>query len=524
MSVRNTNNQDNAPVATSESDVNPSIPTTTSEPAIDAELPIGSTAPIIVSNPNFPNSLDEGTELFLGNDGSAYLRRSGSRAQPVLRIGSRSCDAYLRRLAHEEGRYPRAADLVDINNNLIARAEFSGDRRSVWYRVAQIPGGIEIDLGGADLARVRVTAGNVSILTEGSETLFCRTQTMEALPTPAAGGDIRQLYPFLNLSDQQRILATGWISFTLGNPKTPTTSFPPLSITGEQGDGKSELARNIQRVIDPSKVGLQTFPRDGRDLAIAAQNAHLLLFDNVRGFSPSMSDTLCVASTGGAYTTRRLYSDADQLVLPLHVALVLNGLHAFVDQPDLAQRCVPLTMRTLEEADRRSQSSLRKEFELNLPQIFRGLLNLIAGIFQHLPHVEVTSPERMIDFSRWLAAMELVDGLQGDPYQSEYSAALKASMLDSLLEDPLAAPVLALVGDAVGACWSGAPAELLRKLDASATRRTPHPRGWPENEIALSKRLKALRVAFRRQGVDIRLSRSRTRVITITRVEEVSHD
>jgi hypothetical protein len=212
------------------------------------------------------------------------------------------------------------------------------------------------------------------------------------------------------------------------------------------------------------------------------------------------------------------------VVLPLHAAVIVNGLHSFVDQPDLAQRCLPLTMRCLDESDRRDEAALVREFETDMPYIFRGVLNLIAGVLTHLPTVEVTHPERMLDFSRWLAAMEKVHGAPPGIYQMEYSAALNAGMLDSLLEDPLAAAVMVLADGEVGVRWSGTPAELFQTLEHAVTRRTHYARDWPANEIALSKRLKSLRVAFRRQGVDVSSGRSRERWITITRLEGASDE
>jgi len=44
------------------------------------------------------------------------------------------------------------------------------DARDVWYRVAQSQNGIELDIGDKDHTRIRVTPGNVNIITEGSET------------------------------------------------------------------------------------------------------------------------------------------------------------------------------------------------------------------------------------------------------------------------------------------------------------------------------------------------------------------
>jgi hypothetical protein len=157
-----------------------------------------------------------------------------------------------------------------------------------------------------------------------------------------------------------------------------------------------------------------------------------------------------------------------------------------------------------------------RAFHADLPRIFRGLLDLISQILTYLPTVEVTNPERMYDFVRWLAAMEKADGAPPGVYQAQYSAALSEGMLDSLHESQLAVAVMRFADELPDGRWTGTPTELLRALDFPSARKSGD---WPQNAIALSKRLKPLQAALRRQGVDIRLGRGKERKITITRTQ-----
>ncbi len=122
-------------------------------------------------------------------------------------------------------------------------------------------------------------------------------------------------------------------------------------------------------------------------------------------------------------TDRKLYTDEDQHVIPLHGAILLNGIYAFIDQPDLAQRSLPLRLEPLPEGRRKSEEDLRRELEADLPVIMRGLFDLIAKIQACLPDAKVTNPQRMIEFVRWLAAMEMVDGTPAGIYQDVYADA-----------------------------------------------------------------------------------------------------
>lgn len=64
---------------------------------------------------------------------------------------------------------------------------------------------------------------------------------------------------------------------------------------------------------------------------------------------------------------------------------------------------------------RRSEDAMNQDLNRDLPAIQRGLFELIAKIFEQLPKVQLTRPARMIDFLRWLAAMEIVEALPMAP-------------------------------------------------------------------------------------------------------------
>jgi hypothetical protein len=479
--------------------------------------------PILLPNRNLPALFGDEVLVFQSESGRACILRLDDRRLEVLVIGTKPCDAFLRRLARRHARYLTGNDLRELNECLTAQAEVSGDIRAVDYRIAPIDGGFEIDLGDGQYIRVRVTADGVSIITDGSETLFFRTSTMRALPVPAEFGDLSRLGRYLNLDLPDRILLIAWITYTLAHPKRPTTNFLILLLIGDQGVGKSFLCYIIQLLIDPSGIRHRSFPRTAQDLAISAQAAHILVYDNLGDDVPrGLSHIMCMSATGGAFTTRRLYSNDEEVVLSLHVALVLNGIAPSLSEPDLAQRSLPLRLRQLDDGERKDEEALAQEFEADRPYIFRGLLDLIAKILECLPTAEVTNPERMLGFSRWLAAMEMVDGVPTGVYQAQYSAALNDGMLESLESNPLATAIMELVNGNKD-WWTGTPAELLEALDYTVNRRTLYSKDWPPNAIALSRRLQILKPALRRQGIDISWSRGRQRQINISLLGGAAH-
>jgi hypothetical protein len=464
----------------------------------------------------FPQNLTRKLNIALGQNGTAYAVTSGSDNSYALPVGSRQLNNVIRQLAQNEEVKLRKADIGDINSSLQAQAEMSGVTREVWNRVAPILAGIEIDLGDEGHTRVRVTAGKVDIISQGSDTVFYRTAVTQPFVMPAEVGNIELLKKYVNADAVAATLLTAWMSFTLAHPKVSTTNYVILVLQGNEGSGKSALSKNvIQPLIDPCLVGVQMLPASERDLAVIAQNAHLLCFDNVREFKRSVADILCVASTGGAISSRQLFSDADQHVLHLHVAMVLNGIHSFIDQPDLAQRCLPIQLRPISKEKRKLEAELVREFQADAPAIFRGLLDLIAKVFIHLPTAKATSPERMMDFVLWLAAMEKAAGIPAGIYQAAYSEALNQGQRDSLQENTLASAVVEFA-EHIDDFWTGTPSELLAKLNKSLSAGMQRSRDWPQNAIALSKRLVPLQASLQSQGIKLELHRGKHRKITIT--------
>jgi hypothetical protein len=275
---------------------------------------------------------------------------------------------------------------------------------------------------------------------------------------------------------------------------------------GGQGAGKSALSKLLIKLIDPSIVDGQILPTNPKDLAIAAKFSHLLCYDNIRVIIRLIMDAFSIMSNGGALSCRALYTDDDQLVIYLHCAIIMNGLHEFLTEPDLAQRSLPIRLKAIDEKKRKSEFEIEQGLDQDLPAIMGGLYGLIAEIFHHLPEAEVTNPERMIDFVRWLAAMEATDQVPAGIFQAAYSDNLKQAQLDSLLENPLAAAVVGFAEE-LTTPWEGEPTRLLAELSYHTTPGMQRSSLWPSNAIALTKRLQSFQAALKTQGMFLEFGR-----------------
>lgn len=461
-------------------------------------------------------------KLVLGKSDDVYIKIVDKGNPYLLCVGSKKSDHFIRQIAKKRGILLTARELKEVNEALKAYAETELKPVDVYLRTAPYQNGIEIDLGDEGHTVIRITPGKVELITYGSETLFYRSNVTLPFVKPAKKGDHKKLKRYLkNIKPELQVLLIGWISYTLAHPKISTNNFVILALIGGQGTGKSFLCKLIARLIDPSQVGLQIMPKNTTDLVVAAQNAQVLFYDNIRQISEVMSDAFCVCATGGSLVKRMLYTDSDQSISILHAALVLNGIFDFINQSDLAQRTLTIHLLDMDESDRLSERDLEEQLEQDMPEILQGLFELIAEVFKRLPDAKVIHPERMIDFSRWLSAMETIDGAPGGVYQEVYSECLKEAQLNSLLENSLAAAIYQFA-DRLEKYWNGRPSELLHELNNGAAYSTQRSVDWPKSPASLTKRLKPLTAALKSQGVSIEFTRGKDRQITIstTKIEE----
>lgn len=477
-----------------------------------------------VTKERFPGNLPSQLEPFLADDGSVYVSCTDRGNSYVVGIKSQHGQALINQFAAEHGVTLSKAERLEITEKLETYAALQKTVKPIWYRVAPFGCGIEIDVGDEQHTRVRITPGVVDTVTADSTTLFVRSPVMKAIAAPAEHGEYKLLQKYLsNLDFFDFLLLIGWLTYTIAHPKVDSTKYVFLVVDGGQGSGKSVLCNVVGSLIDPSAVGTQLLHSNSKDLAIAAKNSHVLMFDNIRSFTPAMSDILCVASTGGAISSRTLYTNDGQSVMRLHVAMVLNGIHPFISQSDLAQRCLPITLKPLSPSARVSEKQLISNFQNDLPVIQRGLYNLIASIMKHLPDAEVLYPERMLDFSHWLAALEMALDHPKDKLgviQQHYSEALKQGQLSSLQDNLLGATLIDFVESLGNNGWSGSPTKLHKDLTDQVLPTTAKSRDWPQNPIALSKRLHPLQPALLSQNINLSFTRGKSRTITISKIKD----
>jgi hypothetical protein len=458
--------------------------------------------------------LAQAAELFHTADGTSFADLDINGHRETLATRGKGFRRWLaRRFFEETGGAPNSEALQSALNVIEAKAHFDAPERVVHIRVGGLDGRLYLDLGDKKWRAVEISAGGWRVI-DNPPVRFRRASGMKPLPIPAKGGSVETLRSFLNVkSDADFVLVVAWALACLRD-RGP---YPVIVLSGEQGSAKSTFSAMLRALIDPNTAPLRALPREDRDLFIAANNGHVIAFDNVSGLPHWISDTLCRLATGGGFAVRQLYSDQDEVLFDAARPVILNGIEEIVTRPDLADRALFLTLEPIPEERRRPEQELWTAFETERPRILGVLLDAVAEGLKRLPHTRLKTLPRMADFALFATACETAlwpAGTFWSAYRDNRDDAVEG-VIDA---DPVAAAVCAMMRR-VRTVWTGNASDLLGALAVEAGERVTKSKAWPESPRALSGRLRRAATFLRKIGIEIsfeREGRARTRIISIT--------
>jgi hypothetical protein len=298
------------------------------------------------------------------------------------------------------------------------------------------------------------------------------------------------------------VLIVAWLLAALrcGGP------YPLLAISGEQGSAKPVLSKLLRALIDPNTAPVRALAREERELMIAANNGHLLAFDNLSGLPSWMSDALCRLASGGSFAVRQLYTNDEELLFQAARPILLNGIEDVVYRPDLADRAIFLSLPPIQQAQRRSDAEVWREFQIVRPGILGALLDAAAHALRSLasPGCRPQRLPRMADFARWISACETALWPAGT-FEHAYAGNRKAAIENVIEGDPVASRVREMMVQRK--TWTGTAAELLSHGPQCSGDSLWTSIGWPKNPRALAGRLRRAQPGLRSLGIDIVFSR-----------------
>jgi len=380
-------------------------------------------------------------------------------------------------------------------------ALYEGEEHQVYLRVGGADGLLYLDLGD-DLRRAVEIAPDGWRITDDPLVRFLRPPGMTELPEPVAGGTLWDLHPFLNLSDEHSFrLVVGFLLSALH----PTGPYPHLSLVGEQGSAKSTAAAILRALIDPNAAALRSPPSEARDLAVATRGSWVLAFDNVSRIPAELADALCRLSTGGAFATRRLYTDDEEVTFEARRPVILTSIPEVVTTSDLASRTFTVLCPAIPDEDRRAEADLWADFEEARPRLMGALCDAAACALGNLGRTKLDALPRMAEVARWVTAAEPALGWE----PGSFLAALDATRTDAAgaaLEGSAVAAYLVALAEGEG--FTGTASDLLKRIEGDAGPEAARSRFFPRNARALSGQVRRLAPDLSRLGVSLSFVRS----------------
>ncbi len=495
--------------------------TTLHHPRQGRALPVGSTKAARVRKPTTADQIvqlihDSGAELFHDPADRPWVIFSSGGHHETWPLDSEPVRQWAAGLLYRtEKKVPSGQAIENALRVLAHRARTDGPEYSVHLRAARDPSGaVHVDLADEDRRVVRVTPDGWEVLSS-SPVRFYRASGMLPLPVPERGGHLDLMRPFLNLlTEHDWVLIASWmVQAYLSGP------YPILLLLGEQGTAKSTAARLIRSVIDAHVAPLLTLPDRERDLLVGARSCHVSTYDNLSGVRGEVADVLCRLATGGGLLVRRLYTDADPVVLSVMRPILITAISHPTVRGDFLDRTLCVTLPPIPENRRRSETEMWAEFEPVRAQVLGGLLDVLQTVLQNLPSVHLSALPRLADFARIAVAaapalgvdVHVVLGAIGGSREEAMAVTLEGSLITEL------------VGTFAHELspWEGTAGELLEQLRCRASETDLRAREFPSSPKALANALRRIAPALRATGIQIewmgRKGHGNRRCIRITR-------
>lgn len=404
--------------------------------------------------------------------------------------------------------------MKDAVSLLEGRAINECEEHRLFNRIAQTPEAVWYDLADKKWRAVRITQEGWSIVTD-VPMLFRRFSHLAPQVEPVRGGSVRDVLPFVNVTDpEQQILFLVHLVASF----IPNWPHPALYVYGSQGSAKSTLSRIVRKLIDPSKIEVVSLTRHEGDLAQQLGHHAFLFFDNVSEMPDWISDLLCRAITGGGFSKRELYTNDDDVIRYVMASIGINGINIASNRADLLERSLLLKLERMDKSNRRQEYDLMADFEIARPRILGAIYDTVAKAMALKPNIKVAELPRMADFALWGCAISEALGIGQEAFLAAYFRNI-SSQSEELINDNTVASIIVTIVDAHNGEWSGTPKQLFKAFKEQALTEQIQDKRLPANPSALTREINRLKTPLEEVGIRVVSSSDGVeRNITISRI------
>jgi hypothetical protein len=437
--------------------------------------------------------------------GEPYVTFPVRRHREHWRLRSNVVRSWLSHQFFEETGAAIGAQALEDGLRIMEAKAGRGPEYTPYIRVGAHRDRLYYDLCDGDWRVVECTRRTGWSIIDRPPIKFLRSKAMRCQVEPEAGGMIEELRGFLNVSQVDFTLVLGWLAAALRD-KGP---FPILLAHGEHGAGKSHFCRLLRSLIDPSAAPIRSIPKDDQNFIISASNSWVMAFDNLSTLPPWFADALCRIASGDGLATKKLYTDAEEMIFAAQRPIMVNGIPLLAERADLGDRALVARLQTILANDRLPERDLYARWEKAKPRILGALFDAVCCALRNLDDVRLTEYPRMADFLQFVVAASPALGLDDDQFPSAYRQN-QADVTEHALEaDSLAVAIRKFLTIEQPGGWEGTPQNLLeQQLVKVTTEAQRNGKLWPRSASALGNRIDRIAPLLRSQGIIIERRRS----------------
>lgn|GEM_PF-2238999 len=367
--------------------------------------------------------------LITNNDHNEILDLSNGKAKDWIRY------TYYKETGenHSDDAYKNAISL------LRSEAVHNGaSHETIYNRIAMQNETIYYDLATSDWQFVKITKEDVQIVSyDGNMPIFVRKQQQKEQVRPLSDSRdaLDELVKLLRIQNKDKqIFKVHLVTMCL-----EAYPIPLMVILGEHGSIKTTIAKSVKNIIDPSGENISSLPSKTEDLILHFANRYLANFDNVSNINDEVSDILCRAITGEGQSKRKLYSDADEIILSYRRKGLLNGIFPPLDRTDLRDRMIRYETLPVKDIERISEGEFNKRLSELLPyvvgQIFQSLQQALLA-YDHVKN-EIKYHPRMADFTAYGECISRALSYESFSFVEAYKQKIEDDALDIVESYPI---------------------------------------------------------------------------------------
>ena len=133
-------------------------------------------------------------------------------------------------------------------------------------------------------------------------------------------------------------------------------------------------------------------------------------------FDENVSNLLAGAITGTTLSSRKLYSNLEQVIVHLKTALVLNGIEIVSPKSDLCERSLCYQLKKIPAEQRRTDQEFWSSFQKDKPAILGGIFDTIAAAMDIRKDLKLSNRHRMADVFEDMAAIAMAMDIGEDKF------------------------------------------------------------------------------------------------------------